>query len=116
MLVIGAGPVGVIPDLLFVVIASHGFAVSPPGKSTRSRPASAAYVTPRQAAEIALQISWIVGWRPNSCTICVRKCASVQAARMHLFFLLDNKGLSCLVVWRIACSHERRKDRVQEFA
>src|SRR6266851_7379541 len=54
-LVIRACTVVEIPNFLFVVIASHAFAVLSPGKSIRSSPVPAAYVTARQASEKALQ-------------------------------------------------------------
>src|SRR5260370_24625165 len=78
-LVIRACTVVEIPDFLFVVIASHAFAVLSPGKSIRSSPVPAAYVTPRQVLEVALQTGRILVRRPNWYTICARKCASVQA-------------------------------------
>jgi len=59
-LLIRACTVVEIPDFLFVVIASHGHSIPPPGKSIHVL-VSAAHVTPRQATEIDLQIGRILG-------------------------------------------------------
>ena len=63
------------------------------------RDSAADYLDSRLASK------WMRSLCKENAQVCIRLA-------MNSHFHADNKGLSCLVVWRIACSHEEQKDRV----